>query len=72
MPRSQFSQPPRSSQLPPSPAGSARLRRIRRPPDKLGDWISDYNLSDDFLVTGREFVVTEGGAADQIQLGGGV
>ena len=28
--------PPRSSQLPPSPAGSARLRRVRKPPVRYG------------------------------------
>ena len=32
------SPPPWSSQLPSSPVGSARLRRVRRPPSRLGEW----------------------------------
>ena len=35
------SPPPRSSQLPSSPTGFYRPRRIRKPPDYFGSWVSD-------------------------------
>ena len=40
------SPPPRSSQLPSSPTGFSRPRRIRKPPNYFGSWVSDkcHNL----------------------------
>ena len=36
--------PPRFSQLPPSPAGSARLQRVRRVPARFGEWEMEPEL----------------------------
>ena len=39
------SPPPRTSQMPSSPAGSTRVIRTRRPPAKYGDWDFSSELS---------------------------
>ena len=66
--------PPRLSQLPPSPAGTARLRRNRKQPVRYpqGEWISDFDqdyLIED-MVTGHESVVGDVRVAGHQQLGG--
>ena len=39
-----FSPPPRSSQMPPSPAASLRVRRTRKVPKRFGDWVDPSSM----------------------------